>query len=202
MRRKVWRFGIHRRSIADMLMLVRSVVSRLVCRFCGRAVLELEKLILRHQLHLATSSREAAKHGLAVELKQASSSSLPLPGESVDMVFCHQTFHHLIYQHDALREFHRVLKPNGVLLFAESTRKYIHSWIIRMLFRHPMDAQRTAAEYLAMISEAGFEINPQSVSYPYLWWSRADLAIMERWFGIAPAADREETLINVVAVRN
>ena len=151
---------------------------------------------------LATSSREAAKHGLAVELKQASSSSLPLPGESVDMVFCHQTFHHLIDQHDALCEFHRVLKPNGVLLFAESTRKYIHSWIIRMLFRHPMDVQRTAAEYLMMIREAGFEISPKSVSYPYLWWSRADFAIMERWFGIAPAADREETLINLVAVRN
>jgi ubiquinone/menaquinone biosynthesis C-methylase UbiE len=151
---------------------------------------------------IATSGREAARQGLAVELKQASSSSLPLPGESVDMVFCHQTFHHLIYQHDALREFHRVLKPDGVLLFAESTRKYIRSWIIRMLFRHPMDVQRTAAEYLAMIRDAGFEIRPQSVSYPYLWWSRADLAIMERWFGIAPAADREETLINVVAVRN
>jgi hypothetical protein len=89
-----------------------------------------------------------------------------------------------------------------VLLFAESTRKYIHSWIIRMLFRHPMDVQRTAAEYLAMIPVTGFEIRPKSVSYPYLWWSRADLAIMERWFGIAPAADREETLINVVAVRN
>ena len=151
---------------------------------------------------VAASSRQAAKHGLAVELKQASSSSLPLPAESVDMVFCHQTFHHLIYQHDALREFHRVLKPNGVLLFAESTRKYIHSWIIRMLFRHPMDVQRTAAEYLDMIRDAGFEISPKSVSYPYLWWSRADLAIIERWFGIAPAADREETLINVVAVRN
>ena len=105
---------------------------------------------------LATSSREAAKHGLAVELKQASGSSLPLPGESVDMVFCHQTFHHLIYQHDALREFHRILKPNGVLLFAESTRKYIHSWIIRMLFRHPMDVQRTAAEYLDDDSRCGF----------------------------------------------
>jgi hypothetical protein len=25
---------------------------------------------------------------------------------------------------------------------------------------------------------------------------------MERWFGIAPAADHEETLINLVAVRN
>ena len=53
-----------------------------------------------------------------------------------------------------------------------------------------------------MIRDAGFEIRPNSVSYPYLWWSRADLAIMERWFGIAPAADREETLINLVAVRN
>src|ERR1039458_2026853 len=150
---------------------------------------------------LATSSREAAKHGLAVELKQASSSSLPLPGESVDMVFCHQTFHHLIYQHDALREFHRVLKPNGVLLFAESTRKYIHSWIIRMLFRHPMDVQRTAAEYLMMIREAGFKIPPRSVSYPYLWWSRTDFAIMERWFGFDPSPGHEETLVNVVAVR-
>jgi len=151
---------------------------------------------------LAISKREAEKHRLLVELKQASSSSLPLPTESVDMVLCHQTFHHLIDQHRSLREFHRVLKPDGVLLFAESTRKYIHSWIIRMLFRHPMEVQRTAPEYLAMIRDAGFEIRPQSVSYPYLWWSRNDLAIMERWFGVAPAADREETLINVAAVRN
>jgi ubiquinone/menaquinone biosynthesis C-methylase UbiE len=151
---------------------------------------------------LAISKREAEKHRLAVELKQASSSSLPLPAESVDMVFCRQTFHHLIDQHDALREFRRVLKPEGVLLFAESTRKYIHSWIIRLLFRHPMEVQRSAPEYLAMIRDAGFAIRPNSVSYPYLWWSRGDLAIMERWFGFAPAADREETLINVVAIRN
>jgi ubiquinone/menaquinone biosynthesis C-methylase UbiE len=150
---------------------------------------------------LAVSRREAGRHGLAVELKQTSSSSLPLPAESVDMVFCHQTFHHLIDQHDALREFHRVLKPDGVMLFAESTRKYIHSWIIRMLFRHPMDVQRTAAEYLAMIRAAGFDIHPKSISYPYLWWSRSDLAIMERCFGLAPAEDREETLINLVAVK-
>jgi ubiquinone/menaquinone biosynthesis C-methylase UbiE len=151
---------------------------------------------------VATSAREAARLGLVVELRQASSSSLPLADQSVDMVFCHQTFHHLIYQHEALREFHRVLKPDGILLFAESTRKYIHSWIIRVLFRHPMDVQRTAPEYVAMIRDAGFEIRPQSISYPYLWWSRPDLAIMERWFGIAPAANHEETLINVVAIRS
>lgn len=150
---------------------------------------------------LEISKRQAEKHSLAVDLKQASSSSLPFPAESVDMVFCHQTFHHLIDQHAALREFHRVLKPGGVLLFAESTRKYIHSWIIRVLFRHPMEVQRSAPEFLAMIRGAGFEIDPQAVSYPYLWWSRSDLGILERWFGVAPAADREETLINLVAIR-
>ncbi len=151
---------------------------------------------------LASSRREATSHGLAVDFKRASGSALPLADQSVDMVFCHQTFHHLIDQPHALSEFHRVLKHDGELLFAESTRKYIHSWIIRILFRHPMDVQRTAAEYLAMIGEAGFEIAPRSVSYPYLWWSRSDFAILERGFGIAPSADREETLINLAAIRD
>jgi ubiquinone/menaquinone biosynthesis C-methylase UbiE len=151
---------------------------------------------------LANSAREAKQQGLAVELKRASCSPLPLPDQSVDMVFCHQTFHHLVDQHKVLSEFHRVLKQRGVLLFAESTRKYIHSWIIRLLFRHPMDVQRTAPEYIAMIRNAGFEVRPRSVSYPYLWWSRSDFAILERWFGYAPPANREETLINLVAIRD
>lgn len=151
---------------------------------------------------LANSSLEAKRHGLPVELRRASASSLPLASQSVDMVFCHQTFHHLIDQHKALDEFHRVLKPDGALLFAESTRKYIHSWIIRTCFRHPMDVQHTAPEYVAMINNAGFEIHPRSVSYPYLWWSRTDFAVMERCFGFAPPAIREETLINLAAIRD
>lgn len=150
---------------------------------------------------IAGASLEAKRQGLTIELRSASSSSLPLADQSVDMVFCHQTFHHLVDQHKVLSEFHRVLKLGGLLLFAESTRKFIHSRIIRVLFRHPMDVQRSAPEYLAMIGNAGFEIHPRSVSYPYLWWSRPDLAIMERLFGLAPPVNREETLINLVAIR-
>jgi ubiquinone/menaquinone biosynthesis C-methylase UbiE len=150
---------------------------------------------------LAIARARNKRLGLTVEFKRASSSSLPLPDQSVDMVFCHQTFHHLVDQRKSLREFHRVLKPGGLLLFAESTRKYIESWIIRLLFRHPMDVQRSAQDYIAMIRNAGFEIGPNSVSYPYLWWSRSDFAIMERWFGRTPPADREETLVNLVASR-
>ena len=64
-----------------------------------------------------------------------------------------------------------------------------------------MHVQRSASEYLAMIAEAGFTLDHRSISYPYLWWSRPDLGIMERWFGIQPAVTREETLVNLVAVR-
>jgi len=151
---------------------------------------------------LASARAEAHRHELAVEFKRASSAALPIPDQSVDLLFCHQTFHHLVDQQSALREFHRVLKRDGVLLFAESTRRYIRSWIIRLLFRHPMEVQRTAPEYLTMLRAAGFTIDAQAISYPYLWWSRADFAIMERWFGITPPADREETLIDLVATRD
>ena len=151
---------------------------------------------------LARSRLEARRNGLAVELKRAKSSSLPLDDKSVDMVFCHQTLHHLVDQQRVLREFHRVLKPDGLLLFAESTRKFIHSWIIRLLFRHPLQTQRSAREYLSMIAAAGFETRPDSISYPYLWWSRGDLSIMERWFGVAAPPHHEETLINLIAIRH
>ncbi|HJV96940.1 MAG TPA: class I SAM-dependent methyltransferase, partial [Albitalea sp.] len=150
---------------------------------------------------LVASAREAQQAGIAAEFVHCSSSALKLPDASVDLLFCHQTFHHLIDQEAAIREFFRVLKPGGVLLFAESTRRYIRSWIIRLLFRHPMDVQKTAPEYLALIRAAGFEVAPESVSTPYLWWSREDLGLMERVLRVKPRAEREETLINLAAVK-
>ena len=139
---------------------------------------------------------------LPVELQRGDISALALPDESVDLIFCHQTFHHLTRQREALAEFHRVLKPGGVLLFAESTRAYITSWIIRLLFRHPMEAQRTAEEYIEMIRAQGFQVSAENCSFPYLWWSRSDLGLPER-IGIPPPkpGEREETLVNLVATK-
>ena len=150
---------------------------------------------------LGVAQGELRKAGVAARLLHASSTRMPLPDASADILFCHQTFHHLVEQEAALAEFLRVLKPGGLLLFAESTRRYIHSWIIRALFRHPMDVQRSAPEYLQMLRSAGFVVPESQVSYPYLWWSREDLGILERWFGVQPPRDREETLLNLVAVK-
>jgi ubiquinone/menaquinone biosynthesis C-methylase UbiE len=149
---------------------------------------------------LERARAEAEKESVPIELRRQDIGELDLPDASVDLVFCHQTFHHLTCQEQALRQFHRVLKPGGVLLFAESTRAYIHSWIIRLFFRHPMHLQRSADEYLEMIRAHGFRFGPQNISLPYLWWSRSDLGAMEA-LGFGVPAKREETLINVAAIK-
>ena len=153
-----------------------------------------------HSLEL--SGEEAARLDLDVELIGSDCATLNVADASVDLLFCHQTFHHLVEQEKALAEFYRVLKPGGYLLFAESTEAYIDTWVIRWLFRHPMHVQKSAAQYLQMIRGQGFEFGEGNVSYPYLWWSRSkDFGLLER-FGLRkpkPFGEREETLVNVVA---
>lgn len=149
---------------------------------------------------LKIASTKANNCRCEVQLINGCSESINLPDKSVDLIFCHQTFHHFVDQQSAIRELFRILKPGGVLLFAESCRKYIHSLLIRLLFRHPMDAQRMAFQYLKLIRQAGFIFDQRNVSFPYLWWSRSDLALMER-LGFPVPPTREETLVNVAATR-
>lgn len=140
---------------------------------------------------------------IAFDVLHGDCANLPLPSASADIVFCHQTFHHLVEQERALAEFHRVLKPGGILLFAESTEAYIRSWVIRLLFRHPMEVQKSADEYLEMIRHGGFRFTKRNVSLPYLWWSRAaDFGLFERLGLHRPKpGKRRETLVNVAAVK-
>lgn len=153
-------------------------------------------------LSLHLSAEEARRQGIDIELIGSDCAELKVADDSIDILFCHQTFHHLVQQDRALAEFYRVLKPGGYLLFAESTEAYIDTWVIRWLFRHPMHVQKSAAQYLEMIRDQGFEFEPQNISYPYLWWSRSkDFGLLER-VGLLkpkPVGQRDETLVNVVA---
>lgn len=150
---------------------------------------------------LERASRAIRHCNAPVVLRQADCARLPFADASVDIVFCHQTFHHLVEQAQALTEFHRVLKRNGLLLFAESTDAYIKSWIIRLLFRHPMHVQKSADGYLEMLRSTGFSFGTRNISLPYLWWSRAkDFGLLERLGLHHPEpGKRRETLVNVAA---
>jgi len=215
LRTETWTVHVLERALADLQRLMPAdqprsfeVVADVGCGF-GRSLGKLHRRYAPRRLigmdidpeMLRESAREVAALKIDAEFICCSSSNIKLEDSSVDLLFCHQTFHHLIDQERAIAEFYRVLKPGGVLLFAESTRRYIHSWIIRALFRHPMDVQKTAPEYLAMVRAAGFSVPDSAVSYPFLWWSREDLGLMETALRIKPPAVREETLINLVAVK-
>lgn len=214
LRTETWTVHVLERALQDLQRLMPAeprtyeVVADVGCGY-GRSLAKLHQRFAPRRLigmdidpeMLRESAREVAAHGVQAEFICCSSSNIKLPDNSVDMLFCHQTFHHLIDQESAIKEFFRVLKPGGVLLFAESTRRYIHSWIIRLLFRHPMEVQKTAPEYLAMVRSAGFSVPDSAVSYPFLWWSREDLGMMETILRIKPPAVKEETLINLVALK-
>jgi len=135
-----------------------------------------------------------------VELRLGHAAALGLPDQSVDMIFCHQTFHHVPDPPRAAREFYRALKPGGVLLFAESCAPFIRSLLVRVLFRHPLDAQMPAEDYLRLLRSTGFEFTADNVSTPYPWWSRRDLGAFE-WFGRPRPANHPKTLLNVAAFK-
>jgi len=135
-----------------------------------------------------------------VQVVVNNATAMELPDQSVDMVFCHQTLHHIADQAGAVKEFYRVLKPGGVLLMAESCRKFIQSLPVKLLFRHPMNVQKTDSEYLQLLEDNGFVTRPENISRPYTWWSRADLGLLEL-LGKKVSDEREETQVNVAAYR-
>ncbi|EPM67686.1 hypothetical protein A584_20608 [Pseudomonas syringae pv. theae ICMP 3923] len=215
LRSHTWQYRVLRVAIDDLRSLFASpppTAPVLLDAGCGqgKSFQHLSKVFAPSKLigvdadpdSLEMSRQEAQALGIDVELIGSDCAALQLSDASVDVLFCHQTFHHLVEQEQALAEFYRVLKPGGYLLFAESTEAYIDTWVIRWLFRHPMHVQKSAADYLRMIREQGFEFDAGNVSYPYLWWSRAkDFGLLEalKLQKPKPFGQREETLVNVVA---
>jgi SAM-dependent methyltransferase len=127
-------------------------------------------------------------------------SRLGIPDACVDLVLCHQTLHHTSEQESALLEMRRVLKPGGLLLLAESCRRFIRSLPVRALFRHPMRVQRSADGYVRLVRAAGFVVEPENVATPSPFWARSDWGLME-WLGRPPSPNAEPTQVRIVATR-
>lgn len=93
-----------------------------------------------------------------VEIARASATNLPLPAGEFDAVVCHNTFPHLEDKPAALREFHRVLRAEGVLWIAHSrSREWVNSLhsSIGVLATHLLP-DRT--EFQRFLRETGFAL--------------------------------------------
>lgn len=208
-----WRYSVLSRALNDLLPLIPSVPQKITaildigCGF-GHSFQELAhrfspELIVGVDADpaiLERASTSAAQCSSQVQLLGENAAHMSIPDSHFDLIFCHQSFHHIVEQELAMTEFFRVLKPGGILLFAESTKRYIHSLPIRILFRHPMDVQKTAEEYVEIIRDAGFDLPDKQISLPFLWWSRRDIGFFE-WIGFSVPKEREETMVNAVAIK-
>lgn len=67
---------------------------------------------------LTTLEQNAQALGLDVETAACDAAELPFEDESFDLVLGHAVLHHLPDLDASFREFHRVLKPGGVIFFA------------------------------------------------------------------------------------
>ncbi len=67
---------------------------------------------------LAALSANAQRLGLEVTTAPADAETLPFPDQSFDLVLGHAVLHHIPDLPTAWREFERVLRPGGTVLFA------------------------------------------------------------------------------------
>jgi SAM-dependent methyltransferase len=134
-------------------------------------------------------------------LQLGNATDIPLADASVDLALCHQVLHHLVPQREALAELHRVLRPDGLLLMAESCRSFIETGLVRALFRHPRESQRNAVGYLDLVRSSGFRIDDRDVATSSPWWSRRDLGILGNRGRRRLAKAEEPTEILCVAIK-
>ena len=119
-----WFFSLANRHL--LRLLAPDARSRVLDVGCGTGILLQQMHELDTGLRLfgvdisfqmLTSAR--AKLPGSVALHQGSASSLPYCSDAFDYVTCATSFHHYSDPLRALREMHRVLKPDGQLLFCE-----------------------------------------------------------------------------------
>ncbi|HEU4429967.1 MAG TPA: class I SAM-dependent methyltransferase [Myxococcota bacterium] len=139
---------------------------------------------------IARARREHAAEG---EARLGDVRKLELPDSAFDLVLCHQTLHHVSAPAAALSEFRRVLAPGGVLLLAESCAPFLRMAWVRLLFRHPRGASRSAADYVALVRDAGFALSESAVATPAPRWA-------EPLFGLARRRSRDITRAPLVCL--
>lgn len=107
---------------------------------------------------------QAQKRGLHnIETIQASAEALPFEAASFDAVLCRFSAHHWGDWVAGLREARRVLKPNGMAIFIDTTaptppRLDSHLQAIELL-RDPTHARNhTVSEWEAALTRAGFTL--------------------------------------------
>lgn len=119
---------------------------------------------------LSLARRRGDEAGVSALLLQGSATSIPLQDASVDSVVMTWTLCSVPDPLAALREIRRVLKPSGMLLFAEhglAPEAEVQAWQHRLtpLWRHIAGGCHLDRKIDHLIAAAGLEIRDMRTSY-------------------------------------
>jgi SAM-dependent methyltransferase len=97
----------------------------------------------------------------------------PLPGASVDVVVALNVLEHIDEDERALRQIHRILKPEGLAYIEVPAGPHLHDLYDEVLQHH---RRYRLAGLLGMAREAGFEplaaTHLGAFLYPAFWWTK------------------------------
>ena len=211
----VWAEYVVRETMADLVRLLgpdrgarSSVILDVGCGVgCALPMLDeafAPAVLLARDLDVALvrqAARDAAPRcRCPVDLAVVSADRLDLRDESVDMVLCHQTLHHVGDPRSVTRELYRVLRPGRPLLVAESCAPLTCSRRVRLLFRHALHLQRRAGEWVGLVRGTGFVVDSGRINTPYPWWSRPDFGLREL-LGRQGPPPRDPMIVHFVAFK-
>jgi len=111
---------------------------------------------------------------VAMDLTVADAARMPFAGGQFDAAFEVGVIHHVPEWQTMLREVARVLRPGGLLVFAEPSRGRLTRGLYR-IFPHDPDSMFSPEELAKALAEAGLEPRP-----PFRWLPLWDLAGLAR----------------------
>jgi ubiquinone/menaquinone biosynthesis C-methylase UbiE len=74
-------------------------------------------------------------HGSSMHCVQGDSATLPFPDDSFDLILARSVLHHLPDPESGVREMHRVLRPGGQAIFADTNHSLLSSLPRRLAYR-------------------------------------------------------------------
>lgn len=175
----------------------------------GMSGLELFADLLPNVRYLGVDVSEAvdvaaerfADRGLEAAFLQADISDLPLPKESVDLIFSEGVLHHTNSTHGALAALARLLKPGGRFMFyvyrkkgpvREFTDDHIRAQLQAMTPQQAWDATAPLTQLGIALGELGAEIDiPQPIDLLGIPAGRIDVQRLFYWH-VAKAFYRPE----------